>query len=58
VAELELALQPFAEFGEYIEKHPRRGLDNELYGWDAGKGAILRQSDLRYAALVYAKGTP
>ena len=49
------ALEPFAKFAEYMEKHPRIGLADDLYGWD--NTVFLRQSDCMAAlsALKLAK---
>lgn len=52
---LEGALEPFAEFGRYIQAHSRRGLDNLLYSWDGSESsAVCRQSDLIRAAAALA----
>lgn len=30
----------------HIESHPRLGLSNDLYSWDASEKAVIRKSDL------------
>jgi len=42
------ALKPFAEFGQYLLDHPRKGISEEMYGWD--NAIFIRKSDLIRAA--------
>ena len=50
----EEALKPFASFGAYAKKHPRSGLDNDLYAWDCNDDANIRLTDLYRAEAALA----
>ena len=50
------ALKPFAAFGKYAAKYPRRGLSDILYSWDGNTiTATVRMSDLIRALHVVDK---
>ena len=49
IERLDKALKPFASFGDYMAKHPRHGLAEELYGWDGRDGVVITKSALKRA---------
>jgi len=51
-AEVTAALEPFAEFGQYLLDYPRNGISDDMYGWD--NQVFIRKSDLIRAAKVLA----
>jgi len=48
-ADLRGALEPFAAFGKYIQEHPRSGLSELLYSWDAQYDIGITKTALRNA---------
>lgn len=52
------ALRPFAEFGQYINDHQRKGLHDELYSWDGSEVAVIRQRDLMGALAALSAPEP
>ena len=52
------ALIPFASFGSYIQKHPRNGLDDNLYSWDCDDKAKIKRTDLLAASAALSASGP